>query len=196
MINILVLVLAGSSNGQMSFKVKTKCLELPSNSGNCTDSFYQHSHCPIENENGAVIDEVYCECTYKKFQNIALPDKCMWVKVQANETIFLQDPDTNHSNCTVDCHQVTAVDETVDENQTGIKNPFLNLPDKQSLEGMLHVKKSKFSGFLSSLYQTFLYGDELYDTQVVVDRDQLSDRERHWLEKRNQRYEDRQASKT
>ena len=72
----------------------------------------------------------------------------------------------------------------------------MNRPNKHSLEGMLHVKNSKFSGFLSSLYQTFLYGDELYDTQVVVSKEQLSDRERNWLEKRNQRYEDRQASKS
>ena len=77
----------------------------------------------------------------------------------------------------------------------GIENPFFNPPNQNSLEGMLAIKNSKFSVFLSSLYQTFLYGDEQHNIEVIESKDQLSHLEKHWLEKRTERYNARQLAK-
>ena len=72
--------------------------------------------------------------------------------------------------------------------ESGIEYPFFNRPRKDSLEGLLAVKNSKFSSFLSSFYQTFLYGDEQFDIDVVESSEQLTNLEKHWLEKRRERY--------
>ena len=97
-------------------------------------------------------------------------------------------------SCNKNYQEIDLYDKCV-ENNKGVEYPFFNPPNQNSLEGMLLVKNSKFSGFLSALYKTFLYGDEQYDIEVVESKDQLSHLEKHWLEKRTERYNARQLAK-
>ena len=69
-------------------------------------------------------------------------------------------------------------------NPIDVMNPFGNIPAQGTLEAILMVKNSMFSGFLGSLYKTFLYGDEQFNTQVIPNEPQ----ETNTLEWRSQRY--------
>ena len=153
----------------------------PSFSHYDTDIYHGNSHCEILNELGELVNEKKCTCQFKTFMNIAMVKGCEWEDVPLNETVFMTQP------------AITTTSEPAspppNTDSIGILNPFLNTPSSGSLESLLMIKNSMFSGFLGSLYQTFLYGDEKYNTRLVDDQ---STREDSWQEHHNPRFTNRQ----
>lgn len=96
---VLLLLLLDTSYAILH-TVKSRCLEFPANVGNCTDSRAAYSHCEILTEDGALNNELECECEFENFMNIWIPLGCDWVPVAANETVFLE-PGCNEFNKTL-----------------------------------------------------------------------------------------------